>query len=149
MTPARRELRVVAGLGGVALVNSVLMLAAPSALGASIFLPVAGIMRMLLLLAAVGFAAGGLVRLAGGGRYVLGGILATLATGVTLIALFVQTPQLPMNWVPALHIDVGAVAAGPISAGAAALAQPRWRIRLLGGAAVLVSIALAPARTST
>jgi hypothetical protein len=136
-----RDLRLLAGLIAAALIDSVLMLGVPQAAGAVLFLPLVGLLFPLVLFALVGFATGGIIRLAGGGRGVLAGVLAAIAAAIAAVVLFAQSPHIPMNWIPALGVDVGAVAAGPIAAAAAAIAVPRRWARVLGAVLVVAVVA--------
>ena len=132
-------------LGGLvlsALVNSAAMLAVPAVAVWILFTPAVGIPVALLLLVGIGFSTARFLRIATGRRQVPAGVLASLAAVTTAVVVLAQTERIPVNWVPWLELDIGVLAGGPISAAAAALALPRWRIRLLGAVIILVAVGI-------
>ncbi len=134
--------RMLLGLLGAVAADAVILLAGPQTVAAIVFAPFMGIPMILLMFVAVGFATAGILRLATGMWRALPGVLAGVAALAACIALFSQTPTVPMTWIPTLGIDIGFVPAAPISAAAAALALPRWWVRVLGGALVLLAGAM-------
>lgn len=133
---------MLAGLAIAAVVGSLLMLAAPAIVTAVFFAPAFGIPETIVLLVAVGLATGGILQLFTGRRQIGAGVLASLAATAALIVLFIMTPRIPMNWIPALKADIGMLPAGPIAAAAAALALRRWWIRIGGAVVLLAAIAV-------
>jgi len=95
-----------------------------------------------LLLGAVAFATIVILRIATGRRLVLAGVLAAVGGLVAFVVLMLQAREIPLYWIPVLSIDIGAAPAGVVAAGAAALAVPRWWVRVLGGIVVAGAIAI-------
>jgi len=135
---ARRGIRMLVGLVGAAALNTGILLAGPAALVGVVYAPLVGVPMLLLMFGAVGFATAGILRLAIGVWRPLTGVLAAVTALASCIVLFMQTPEIPMVWIPALGIDVGFAPAGPMAAAAAAIALPRGWMRVLGGVLVLL-----------
>jgi hypothetical protein len=133
---------MLAGLGSAAIANALLMLMVPQAVVGTFFVPLVGIPFALVLFAAVGVVTSVSLRLFTGERRVAAGVVAAITAPVAAVAIFAQTQQIPMNWIPWLGVDIGLIAAGPIAVAAAAITLPRWWIRLLGAAFVVVAIGM-------
>lgn len=138
----RRDLRTLVGLGVAATANALLMLVVPQAVAGVFFVPLVGIPLALVLFAAVGVVTSLSLRVCTGEGRVVAGIVAAIIAFVAAVAIFAQTPQIPMNWIPWLGFDIGFAAVGPIAVAAAAITLPRWWIRLLGAALMVVAIGM-------
>jgi hypothetical protein len=142
----RRDLRTLVGLGVAATANALRMPVVPQAVAGVFFVPLVGIPLALVLFAAVGVVTSLSLRLCTGERRVVAGIVAAIIAFVAAVAIFAQTPQIPMNWIPWLGLDIGFAAVGPIAVAAAAITLPRWWIRLLGAALMVVAIGMIAGR---
>lgn len=133
-------LRMLAALGVATLMNAGLLLLGPGIVTAMLFVPLVGLPSALLLLAAIGFITGGLLKLATGTRAVLPGVLAAAAAALAGIVLFIRTPEIPMHWVGS--VDIGMLPAAAVATAAAAVALPRWWVKLIGGCVLVITIGL-------
>src|SRR5690606_20676063 len=116
----RRDLRTLVGLGVAATANALLMLVVPPAVAGVFLVPLVGIPLALVLFAAVGVVTSLSRRVCTGERRVVAGIVAAIIAFVAAVAIFAQTPQIPMNWIPWLGLDIGFAAVGPVAVAAAA-----------------------------
>ncbi|MFT4284956.1 MAG: hypothetical protein QM598_09005 [Protaetiibacter sp.] len=130
--------RLLAGLGGALLGSALLMLLAPSAVVAVLFVPPVSVLFAAAFATGLGAIVVLSLKLATGRRHLLAGVLAAIAGTVAAVAVVASSGQIPLFWVPVLGVDLGAVPAAFVAVGAAAVVLPRWWVRLAGAALVVL-----------